>query len=338
MTREDFLGTVFATTQAHLQQQALAGILRDGHAAAEALATPAARTLAHLQHVLRCKDFITLLATPQGMSTVQQAGLNVCAAGPAQGAPEAQAPDPMVLLARQLLLVQGGGNQLLSLIKKVRYQYRHRVHRRDLGDELCGVYPFRDADHEQVLVRSAESLSAPAKTGTRYPYADVEPFTCPRAKKKTRAALYQSRLQVRTMTAADLKTPDEQALIGQRGVFARQPIPAGVCVGVYGGQILDKGDLFILQDDRYLINASADPGQLGINGEHMMSLMNSLFPSDTQDTAAGHANTGYNVEAACFSARMSDDRPMLLHAFFSTTDIAPGDELRWNYDLSKANA
>ena len=187
-------------------------------------------------------------------------------------------------------------------------------------------------------MRPANEHSAPSARGHVYPWAMVEPYTRPTTSQRDRAALYQSRLLVRTLTAEDLRSPDEQGLIGQRGVFARAEIPAGTCVGVYGGQILDRADLFILQDDRYLIGASATPGEKGINGENMMAIMNTCYLLDAQGKVAGHPPTGYNVEPAAFAVETAQGEPLVVHAFFASCDIAPGEELRWNYDSGSLSA
>jgi hypothetical protein len=341
MNCEEFLGTVLAPNEPEQQRDAMLGILRHGYDEAEALPDPAARPRAHMVHILQAKAYLEALAAPQVLDRMRESALKAVAAEAAAGGAvagdvaAALGLDTLRPLRTQLLLVQSGGEYFLSMLEQVRQQYRHRVERRDYRDAACGAYPFRDATHEQVHVVSAQPLSAPALSGRRYAYADVEPYVNPGLGDAERAALYLSRLQVRTLEAADLKRPDETALVGQRGVFATQPIAAGTCVGVYGGQIMDKMDIFILQDDRYLISASLEAGRLGVNGENMMSMSNTLFVLDGEGKPSGHPATGYNIESAAFQARLADGREIVLRAFFAIADIAAGDELRWNYDLGR---
>ena len=74
----------------------------------------------------------------------------------------------------------------------------------------------------------AQTRPEPLPLGAASSPADLEPYLSPRVSKRARASLYRSRLQARTMTAGDLQSPQEQALIGQRGVFATAPIAPGI--------------------------------------------------------------------------------------------------------------
>jgi hypothetical protein len=333
-TCDHFLDAVLAPASAQLQHQALIGFLEGAYLAAEALPDPAARPQAHMQHMLQASHFIAALTTPQALARMAAPAGPACSTHAAPAVP-AHNEDPLAPMRQQLLLVQSGGEHVLALLQKVRQQYHHRVARRDYRDELCGAYPLRDTAHEELHVASAAQHSATTATGRQYPFAAVTPYTSPHGTRAARAALYQQRMQVRTLTAEDLKSPAEQALIGQRGVFAAARIPAGTCLGVYGGQVMDPVDIFILQDDRYLIGASAQPGLLGINGENVLAMANTLFLLDAQGKPAGHPPTGYNMEAAAFPARLADGREIVLHAFFATADVAAGEELRWNYGLGR---
>jgi hypothetical protein len=104
---------------------------------------------------------------------------------------------------------------------------------------------------------------------------------------------------------------------------------------VYGGLILEPVDIFMLGRYEHMISASDEPGSLCINGETMMSLVNTRFLFDAQGRAAGHPATGYNVEEASFEVRMADQREMVIHAYFAATDIEAGTELRVCYELAR---
>lgn len=333
MNSEEFLATVLAPANPEEQQEVLLSLLDRPYAEAQALPTETERRDAHLKYVLRTKELIETLV---GADLLARAA-NLQATG--QLDPAAM-PDlgSMGGMMQRFRLAHAGGSYFFSALQKVRQLYSHRVARREFRDELCGDYPWRDVEHEEVHVRPVGAHSAPSALGHCYPWTLVEPYTRAGMGRLERAALYQSRLLVRQLMAEDLQSPDEQGLIGQRGVFARTAIQAGTCVGVYGGQILDRADLFILQDDRYLISASAMPGEKGINGENMMAVMNTHYLLDEQGLFAGHPHTGYNVEPAAFAVETSRGEPLIIHAYFATCDIDAGRELRWNYNSGRLSS
>jgi hypothetical protein len=331
MTPEDALDTVFASAHPALWYKALDALLQAGHAQACAQPTLAERLQAHSRHYLWFDEVIsTALTTEAAQRKLLAAGLQLYA-DPSQ--PAITDAEFTALLRHQSGLVMHGFENNLNLRKQLQQQHGARVLRQDRGDARCGTYPFRDGEHGDVHVRSAPSLSRVSRSGIRYAFADVEPFVREDLSDAQRARLHQSRLRVQTLTAEDLQDPGEQALIGQRGVFARTDIPAGVCLGVYGGQILDPVGVFLLEDHSYVYKASDTPGQLCINGETMMSLVNTRLLFDAQGRITGHPRGGYNVEEAAFEVRMSDQREMLMHAYCSIAPIPAGTELRICYHL-----
>ncbi|HET7866269.1 MAG TPA: hypothetical protein VFL86_17870 [Burkholderiaceae bacterium] len=332
MTPQDALDTVFFSHHPPHWYERLETLLQDGHAKACALPTAQERMQAHRRHFLWYDGVISGLAAREGLERMLAAGAPRLTA---LASPEARQAEFMELLQHHVRLVKSASAGSQALLKQVRHTYRERVLRRDLGDALCGTYPYRDADHGAVHVVSGEALSRPSRSGIRYRFHAVEPFIRVSLGEAERAALYQGPLRVQTLTAADLQCPGEQALIGQRGVFARTDIPAGVCLGVYGGLILGPVDTFLLGDYSHLISASDEPGQLCVNGETMMSLVNTQFLFDAQGRIAGHPEGGYNVEGAAFQVRTADQRDMLLYAYFTATPVAAGTELRVCYELAQ---
>ena len=335
MNPEDALETVFASPQPPQWYEALDALLQKGHAEACAQPTPIERMEAHRRHFLWFDDVCIALTTEEAQRRLVASGLRPYSTG--TGTPSITQAEFLALLRHQTGLVKRGFESNRSLRMQIRQQYRDRVLRRDLGDALCGTYPFRHVDHEHLVVRSAPALSRPSRTGIQYAYADLEPFVREDLSQEERAALYQSRLRVQTMTAGDLQSPDERGLIGQRGVFARTDIPAGTCLGVYGGLVMDPVDTFVLDDHSYVFKASDEPGRVLVNGETMMSLVNTRFLFDAQGRTIGHPRTGYNVEEAAFPVRMSDQREMLVYGFFALAPIAAGTELRVCYHLASVD-
>ena len=340
MTPQDALDLVFASEQPQHWYEALETLLQNGYEEACEQPTDADRMHAHRRHFLWFDEVITALATKDGQQRMLAAGLQLYMPAPT---PEVPCPVEPVITREEFMellqhlgrLVKSGCESSKVLCRQVRQQYHDRVRRQDRGDTLCGTYPFRHADLGDVHVLSAAPLSSASRSGIQYAYADVEPFLRVDLSQEERAALHQTRLRVQTMTADDLQEPGERELIGQRGVFARTHIPARTCLGVYGGLILEPVDIFLLGDYDHMISASDEPGSLCVNGETMMSLVNTRFLFDAQGQAAGHPTTGYNVEEASFQVRMSDQREMVIHAYFAATDIAPGTELRVCYELAR---
>jgi len=340
MDTRQFVETVLSRPRARQQQQAVRDYLQDGYAQACALRDADERRLALVRYLRHAKECVYLLGDPAAFERDRLAAVTSSPAGDdALDGPPVRELDDISLALHRLQLVQSGSGRVFSMLRQVRYRHRHRIARREYRDEDCGNYPLRDAEHAVVPVHSAGAHSLSSISGRTYDYAGLEPYLSPRLSKRARAALYRRHLLARTMTAADLQSPHEQALIGQRGVFATVPIAPGTCVGVYGGQILDEADGFLAQaaDGRYLINASPDrAGQAFINGETLLSLMNTHFLFDRQGQPCGHPVNGYNVECADFLVEAAYGWKLVVYGFFATTEIRPGEELRWNYRLGQA--
>ncbi|WP_067271802.1 hypothetical protein [Mitsuaria sp. 7] len=275
--------------------------LWDGYRRIDTMPDSPQRRRAHMTHVLDCQHRVLALM------------------------PRDDDTSPADERARQLSLMSYGTERWLALLAQVRLQHRERVARREYSAEYAGEPPFRDADHGVVHVVDVLDRAED--------FADVEPYTDARVGRRTRASHALRLLEPRRIEAADLRSPQEAALIGQRGLFARRDIPAGTCLGVYGGQLLDEVDLFLLDDDRYLMSASDPIGSVAVNGENLLSLMNTLFLFDAEGQPGGHPPAGYNVRGESFPVRLRHGWTARIHAFRASEDIPAGRELRWNYDL-----
>jgi hypothetical protein len=275
--------------------------LWDGYRRIDAMPDSPRRRRAHMAHVLDCQHrVLALMPTDGGDASTEDR-------------------------ARQLAVMSYGTERWLALLAQVRLRHRDRVARRDYVLEHAGDPPFRDADHGVVhVVDVLDRADA---------FADIAPYVDARVGRRARAAHALRLLEPRVVTAADLRSPQEAALIGQRGLFARHDIERGTCLGVYGGQLLDEVDLFLLDDDRYLMSASDPIGSVAVNGENLLSLMNTLFLFDAQGVPAGHPGAGYNVRGESFPVRLRHGWTARIHAFRASEDIPTGRELRWNYDL-----
>jgi hypothetical protein len=268
-------------------------------------------------------------------------------AGPALGTAGAEPRvgdlEPMALAHHRLRLVRLGTTHWLARLAQFRAAHEARVRRRDYDDADCGSPPFRDADHGVLELLAADEHSLPDAHGARRAFHEIAPFVDHNASAAQRAALYLDRMGARTLGEADMQSPFERELLGQRGVFARVPLARGTCLGVYGGQLLDEVDQFIVKDDRYLmaLRASLPPARLApsqrsaaVNGEGLPSVMNTRFAYDDEGRAVGHPASGFNVERVLFPARLSHGWHIAIPAAFASTDIAAGEELRFNYELA----
>jgi len=246
--------------------------------------------------------------------------------------------DPLTLAQHRVRLVRLGTAHWLTRLDEFRNEHRARVDRRAYDDAHGGAPPFRDADHGALDILSVNDWSLPDPQGKRRSVDAVAAFLG--ISSSHRAEFCRERLLIRTMTEADLKSAQERDLAGQRGLFARVPMAAGTCLGVYGGQLMDDVDQFILRDDRYLMALRTGPSRNGmprrvaVNGEGALSLMNTLFDYDKAGRPTGQAHHGYNVERVLYPARLAHGWHIAIPAAFTSTAVRAGDELRFNYELA----
>jgi hypothetical protein len=202
---------------------------------------------------------------------------------------------------------------------------------RRYASELDGTYPFRwpdgSAAHVEVVGQS---------TLDRAFAASVMRYIDPALSDTDRAYLYRENFYGRRMEQSDLIRPEEHALIGQWGAFAQRRIAEGVCLGVYGGTLLDYESTIMLAERRHLANVSTSSGPgYYVNGENVTSLMNTLFTFDTHARIVAQSPGPYNVRAQAFDAVTASGIPLSLIAFFSACEIERDSELRWNYGLDE---
>jgi hypothetical protein len=230
-------------------------------------------------------------------------------------------------------LVGAGATRWSHLLARFRHEHRERVQRRVDGDFGMRAFPLRDPDHGAARLVDIAPASLPNALGQRLPAQQVLPFLEPHVRGRTRAGLYQRWLVPGRLEAHHLRGEHEGPLLGQWGVFARHAVPAGTCVGVFGGLLLDEADGLALRNHRHALSASATPGVAAINGENILSLVNTLFETDDRGTWTGHPATGYNAEMARFDVRLQHGWDVQVVACVTMQDIPAGHELRWNYRL-----
>ncbi|MEJ0003010.1 MAG: tetratricopeptide repeat protein [Pararobbsia sp.] len=197
--------------------------------------------------------------------------------------------------------------------------------------ESDGAYPLRWADGSTALVEIGPNPTLDDALLTR-----IRPYLDPTLPAAGREQLYRHNLYCRRLHEGDLVQPEERALIGQWGVFAKRRIPEGTCIGVYGGTLLDHESTIMLADRRYLTSVSVAEGpDYYVTGENITSLMNTLFAFDDKGHIVAQSDQPYNVRAQACEVITTGGIPLSLIAFFSARNIEQDTELRWNYGYTE---
>jgi len=197
--------------------------------------------------------------------------------------------------------------------------------RKTYHSDIDAAYPLRDFDGNAVFA----SLNDEAHLDDEL-VSNVAPFLDPEISQATRRNLYQANLYVGKMDESMLRSPQEGALIGQLGVFARRAIPEKTCIGIYGGMLLDDFDRIMLADQRYLAKCPGTSPRY-VNGENILSLLNTTFQYDASGTIIGQGEQGINVHARYFRCKTGHGASISPIALFANRNIEKGSELRWSY-------
>jgi len=198
--------------------------------------------------------------------------------------------------------------------------------RRQYTRALDGDYPLRWADGTTAFVEFDKNPKLdPALL------EEIRPYVDPARSNADRSTLYHANLHSRRVKHSDLVCPQEKALVGQWGVFSRRRIPAGMCLGVYGGTLLGHEDLITIADRRYLAKGAMTEPEYVVNGENVMSLMNTMLLFDADGCVVAQDTRQHNVRAQPVSCKTMDGVAVSLIAFFAAQEIERDCELRWNY-------
>ncbi|WP_413736228.1 hypothetical protein ACL2XP_25535 [Sodalis sp. RH21] len=190
--------------------------------------------------------------------------------------------------------------------------------------------PYRDPQGKAISIESLSERSFKSSSYRIYNRRHVLPYTLPGQSGEYRSRLYD-KLLCRRLTANDLP-PHEAKLIGQWGVMAASFIPYGTCIGIHTGVLVppEFTDANIFDHD-YLIALTVEEEDIYLDGDGIMSKINTLFDYDKDGHPFRQAARGYNVETAQFKATLSGGRTASVVALFTIVNIAPGQELRCNY-------
>ncbi|WP_413721659.1 hypothetical protein ACL2XG_17275 [Sodalis sp. RH24] len=198
---------------------------------------------------------------------------------------------------------------------------------------LDALPPYRDVDGNAVTIIHLNRFSLATTANNRYANDQVVPFASGDVSGADRAALYAGLLQCRKLTRNDVPER-EKSLIGQWGVMAARPLAKGTCVGIYAGVLVPEGvcDKTVFDHD-YLISIAADDQEeeIILDGDGIISKINTLVEYDEHGRPCRQARSGYNVEMARFPAILANKRTVSVIAVFTLADIPAGVELRCNY-------
>ena len=210
------------------------------------------------------------------------------------------------------------------------FKQAHAIARLTYSPEVDQRYPFRDEMEQPILITTLEPTGRARDRFERYPSDAVWPYLQADVAPRVRGALYQHTLVCRRLLRADLRDMHEEALIGERGVFAARDIAVGECLGVYGGRLLTPATYYTCLDDSFVLSTSAGGIDSWVDGENILAMANTIFTYERGE-ADRQAESGYNMEAAVFEATSRCGRRFSIRAFFATERVAAGAELRWNY-------
>lgn len=213
------------------------------------------------------------------------------------------------------------------------FKQSHAIARLAYSPGVDQGYPFRDEMEQPILIATLEPTGRSRDRFERYPADAVWPYLQADVAPPLRGALYQRTLVCRRMQRADLRDAREEALIGERGVFAARDVAVGECLGVYGGRLLTPATYYTCLDDSFVLSTSAGGVDSWVDGENILAMANTIFTYE-RGKADRQAESGYNMEAAVFEATSRCGRRFAIRAFFATQRVAAGAELRWNYRYS----
>lgn len=191
-----------------------------------------------------------------------------------------------------------------------------------------GSYPFRDSVGRPNLLM----YIAPVSGNGLYQCESLSPFIDLQKTTVERQALYDEYLECRQITEKDCRHPNEKDLIGQNAVVAKKAISAGQCLGVYGGEIKHADDA---RDDTYTLYVAHPRKEMVIEGDNILSRLNTVYQYDESGIPCAQADSGYNVEFVSFAGELqhpiAGGQQIIVTAVFALTDIPANQELRVSY-------
>jgi hypothetical protein len=234
---------------------------------------------------------------------------------------------------------------------KHRWAQAWRMKNRIFSETNNGLPPLRKADGTPIEIRELIGSHGRGQTKSGIPFdtAGAWPFVSPSLSEKERAALY-SKLRCVPMDETHLKHVNERVMIdnGDDTVVATEDIPAGTCLGAYGGYALEQD--FMVEypdvdppdnddpdvDETYILGKNKKyKGDIkSVDGNNILSRINTLFQWEGKDVVA-QEKEGYNAEFVDMKGVTKEGKTELITFIFATEDIKAGQQLRVNYHYGK---
>jgi hypothetical protein len=192
-------------------------------------------------------------------------------------------------------------------------------------------YPLRTSEGHDVNVAIDANPELNAQV-----LACVAPYIDPSLSRRARGHLYHANVYGRRLNESDLMRKEEKALTGQFGLFAKQDLAEGLCLGVYGGTLLQRYEIIALTDRRYLASVPLKEGKNQLmDGNNIMSLSNTCFEYDEAGMIVGQDAQLPNLQAKPVWCKTVEGASITVIVFFTRRDIRKGSELRWNYGYNR---
>lgn len=252
----------------------------------------------------------------------------------------------------QALMHRETTTKLGNALEHIKHRWAQAWHMKNriFDEKNNGLPPLRKADGTPIEIRELKGIwnSRHTQSSTPYDVAGAWPFVSPSLSEQERAALY-SKLRCVPMDESHLKHINEQVMIdnGDDTVVATEDIPAGACLGAYGGFGLEKD--FRVEypdidsedddpdvDDTYLVGKGRKyEGDIQfVDGNNILSRINTLFKWEGKDVVA-QEKEGYNVRFVDMKAVTKEGKTELITFVFATEDIKAGQQLRVNYHYNQ---
>ncbi|NWA00488.1 dermonecrotic toxin domain-containing protein [Pseudomonas gingeri] len=211
-----------------------------------------------------------------------------------------------------------------------------------------GRYPLRDLDGYPVTVvalhydRTEGSRQSEARARKILPYLQAQGH-------EQVARLYEDKLEIMRFEHDDMRTAQEEHLVGRYAVSARRYLGRGEILGVYGGMLIPlivshhRRDPFAIPVRRDATlqllrfrDGRPEPAAPCLSGDNILSRINTIYEY-SNGVPIRQARDGYNVESVAFAVDVKGSDGIIeknryfITALFTNQAIYDFAELRLNH-------
>ncbi|MGY2226746.1 dermonecrotic toxin domain-containing protein [Pseudomonas gingeri] len=211
-----------------------------------------------------------------------------------------------------------------------------------------GRYPLRDLDGEPLTVVAIHYSEVEGSRQSRARAEQIVPYLQSQGHEKV-ARLYEDKLEITRFEHDDMRSPQEEHLVGRFLVSARRHLGRGEILGVYGGMLIPlivshhRRDPFAA---RVRLDATAElisfgngrpkPAAPCLSGDNILSRINTIYEYSNA-VPVRQAYDGYNVESVAFAVDVRgrdgslEKNRYFVTALFTSRVIYGFRELRVNH-------